>query len=338
MKINRRILSAGAVVVLLSFGVLGCGGGGGADPQTTAKPIKPLSPPRELDITLDGYQGPENVGILMAYQRGYFERLGLSVWIRTPESRLRPLPYVAEEEVALAVSHQPQVVLAGDKEAPVAAFGSLISQPTAALIWPKQLKIGGIADLKGKTIAITGLPFEEAFLESVLARAGLTLDDVKVVRADYELVPTLLSGHADAILGSWNVEGVQLEKMGLKTVVKRLQGLGVPPYEELVLIARPERLAKEPQVIRTFMAALARGTAAAVEDPEAAARLIAQVKGEKVTPALKAEVEATVPLLSKTGEMDPEKASGLIDWMHEQGMVEKEPSVSELFSNDYLGS
>lgn len=314
--------------------LLGCGGS--SDPQTTAKPIKPLAPTRELDITIDGYPGPENVGLLMAYYGHYFEKLGLSVWIRTPESRLRPLPYVAEEEVALAVSHQPQVVLAGDKKAPVAAFGSLISQPTAALMWPKKSKIGGIAGLKGKTIAITGLPFEEGFLESVLARGGLTLKDVKLVRADYELVPTLLSGHADAIFGSWNVEGVELEKKGLKPVIKRVQDLGIPPYEELVLIARPDRLAKESQVIRTFMAALAQGTAAAIKDPETAAALIASNRGEELTPMLKAQVEATVPLLSKTGEMDPEKASGLVAWMHEQGMVENEPSASELFSNDYL--
>jgi putative hydroxymethylpyrimidine transport system substrate-binding protein len=314
--------------------MLGCGGG--TDTQTTAAPVKPLYPTRELDITLDGYQGPENVGILMAYQRGYFEKLGLSVWIRTPESRLRPLPYVAEEEVALAVSHQPQVVLAADKGAPVAAFGSLVSQPTAALIWLKKSKIGGIADLKGKTIAITGLPFETDFLESVLARAGLTLDDVKIERADYELMPALLSGHADAILGSWNIEGAELEARGLEPVVTRLDGLGIPAYEELVLIARSDRLAKEPQVIRAFMSALARGTAAAVEDPEAAARLIAQVKGENLSRALKAEVKATMPLLSKTGEMDSEKASQLAEWMHEQGMIENEPSVSELFSNDYL--
>lgn len=323
-----------AAAAVLCLGMLGCGGG--SDPQTTAKPIRPLSPTRELDITIDGYQGPENVGILMAYYRGDFEKLGLSVWIRTPESRLRPLPYVAEEEVALAVSHQPQVVLAGDKQAPVAAFGSLVSQPTAALMWPKKSKIGGIAGLKGKTIAITGLPFEKGFLESVLARGGLTLDDVKLVYADYELVPTLLSGRADAIFGSWNVEGIELEKKGLQPVIKRVQDLGIPFYEELVLIARPERLAKEQQVIRTFMAALARGTAAAIEDPEAAARLLAKERGESLTPALKAEVKATVPLLSKTGEMDPEKASGLVTWMHEQGMIEKEPSVSDLFSNDYL--
>ncbi|HEX5527534.1 MAG TPA: ABC transporter substrate-binding protein [Solirubrobacterales bacterium] len=333
MKVNRWFFLAGATA-LLALVVLGCGGG--SDPQTTAKPIRPLSPTRELDITIDGYPGPENVGILMAYYGGYFEKLGLSVWIRTPQSRMRPLPYVAEEEVALAVSHQPQVVLAGDKEAPVAAFGSLVSQPTAALMWPKKSKIGGIAGLKGKTIAITGLPFEKSFLESVLARGGLTIDDVKLVYADYELVPTLLSGQADAIFGSWNVEGVELEKKGLQPVIKRVQGLGIPSYEELVLIARPERLAKEQQVIRTFMAALARGTAAAIEDPEAAARLLAKERGESLTPALKAEVQATVPLLSKTGEMDPEKASGLVAWMHEQGMIEKEPSASELFSNDYL--
>ena len=336
MKPNRWNLLVIAIAAALVLGVLGCGGGGDGGTGTAAQPIKPLYPERKLDITLDGYQGPENVGILMAYQRGYFEKLGLSVWIRTPQSRMRPLPYVVEEEVALAITHQPQVVLAGDKEAPVAAFGSLVAQPTAALMWPKKSKISGISGLKGKTIAITGLPFEKDFLESALARGGLTLKDVKLVRADYELVPTLLSGHADAILGSWNLEGAELEARGLKPVITRLDSLGVPDYEELVLIARPERLAKEPQVIRTFMAAVARGTAAAVEDPEAAARLLAKYGVEEMGPTLEAKVKATLPLLSKTGEMDPAKAEGLVSWMHEQGMIETEPSASELFSNNYL--
>lgn len=314
---KRRHVVGVAVAVFASFLLVGCGGGSGT--AETPK-LPPLS--RELDITLDGYPGPENVAIMMAEKRGYFEDEHLKVWIRTPQSRMRPLLYVAGKEVALAVSHQPQVVLAADKGAPVTAFGSLISQPTAALIWLKKSKIGGIADLKGKTIAITGLPFERAFLESILERAGLKPSDVKIEGADYELTPALESGRADAIFGSWNLEGAELEAEGLHPVVTKVQSLGIPAYEEFVLISRSERLAKEPGVIRRFMSAVERGTAAAIEDPKAAVNLIAQLRAEKPSPALKAKVRETLPLLSKSGEMEPGRADRLASWMREQGMVE----------------
>lgn len=303
----------------------GCGGGSGS--------AAPAAPPvtRELDLTLDGYPGPENVALLMAEERGYFEHAHLKVWIRTPQSRLRPLDYVAGGDVALAVSHQPQVVLAADRKAPVVAVGSLISQPTAALIWLKKSKIGGIAGLTGKTIAITGLRFEEELLERALARAGLSRGDVRIERADYELVPALLGGRADAILGSWNIEGAELRARGLNPVIAKVQSLGIPAYEELVLAARSERLAKEPGVLRRLMSAVARGAAAAAEDPSAAADLIARLRAEKVSRTLKAEVAATVPLLSETGQMSSGRAIRLVDWMREQGMIESELSASDLF-------
>jgi putative hydroxymethylpyrimidine transport system substrate-binding protein len=275
----------------------------------------------------------------MAYQRGYFDDVGLRVWIRTPAGRTRPVRYVAEREVALAVSHQPEVALAQGKGVPVTSFGSLIQRPTAAMIWLRKSQIDGIADLKGKTIALTGLSFEKSFLEALLARAGLTLDDVKVTVADYDLVPTLVRGDADAIFGSWNVEGEELKAQGKKPVITKVESLGAPSYDELVLIARPDRLAADPQLIEDFMSALARGTAAAVKDPKAATRTIEHSIGANpdLDPkATKAAVDATLPLLSRDAYMDPGQAERLLGWMQEEGMLQQAPPVAELLTNELL--
>ena len=336
MKVNRWVLFVGAAVVVLPLGVLGCGGD--ASTETAAR-IKPLYPPREVSITLDGYYSAENAGILMARERGYFEDLGIEIGIFEPGSPSRPIPYVTDGEVDLSISHEPQIALAQENGAPIVAVASVVPQPTAALIWLKQSKIGGIADLKGKTIGFAGLPFEKSLLQSILARVGLSLDDVKTENLRYKLVPTLASGQVDAIVGgSWNLEGIELEKRGLQPVVKRVQGLGVPPYEELMLIVRRDRLAKEPQVIRNFIAAMNRGTTAAIEDPKAAANVIASATSDPNRAAIKAELEATLPLLSRSGRMDAEQASGLIKWMNEEGLAPNPPSASEMLTNDYLES
>ena len=350
---SRRILALVLGIVLLA----GCGGQGGeettevhseatahADPtvkveETTERSPKGPGKLRELEVTLDGYEGPENVGIVMAVQRGYFADAGLRVKTTVAATPVRPVEYVVDRSVDLGVSHQPQVVLAKEQGKPIVAVGSLISQPTASMIWLRSSGIEGIADLKGKTIAIPGLSFQKAFLESVLARDGLTLGDVKLKRVRYDLVSSLVDGEADAVFGgSWNVEGVKLEAQGLSPVITRMRGLGVPAYDEQVLIARADAVAKDPKAIRDFMSALARGTAAAVGNPEAA---IASVEGSgEANPDLSrktrdAEFKATLPLLSRNAYMSPVKARRLIDWMFEEGMIPHRPSVSTLFPNTY---
>jgi putative hydroxymethylpyrimidine transport system substrate-binding protein len=281
------------LMAALVCGTVGCGSGSEAEgPKVEVENVT------EMDLTLDGYPGPENLGVVMADQRGYFEEFGLDVWVRTPGSRTRPLFYVAQEEVDLAISHGPQVALAEKKGAPVTAFGGLISQPTAAMIWLKRSGITDVADLKGKTVGITGLPFERNLLNVILKRGGLSLADVKVERFDYDLVPALVKGRADAILGSWNLEGAELEARGLEPVIERVEDLGVPSYDELVLIGRPDFLARNHESIENLMAAIKLGTEAAVEEPQAAAELIAQANADPLSKGTEAATEATVPLLT----------------------------------------
>jgi ABC-type nitrate/sulfonate/bicarbonate transport system substrate-binding protein len=102
-----------------------------------------------------------------------------------------------------------------------------------------------------------------------------------------------------------------------------VQELGIPDYEELVVIAQADLVAENPQLVHEFMSAVARGTAAALNHPAAAVKAVQRT--DEANPELSrrttaAEVRATLPLLSRTGSMDPGKASGLIGWMHEQGL------------------
>jgi putative hydroxymethylpyrimidine transport system substrate-binding protein len=330
----RRVLIASAVGVVF---FIGCGAHGGA--ETAETPAEHPHRTREVNLTLDGWEGPDAMGILMAEKRGYFAGVGLEVAILVPATPNRPVQYVIDGTDDIGISHLPQVVLAKEKGAPIIAVASLVSQPTAAMIWLKKSHIQSIADLKGKTIAIPGLPFQRSFLQSVLARGGLTLSDVKVKSVGYKLVPELASGRADASFGgSWNLEGVRLESRGLEPVITRAQDLGIPSYDELVVIARTDRVAEDPQLIRDFTSAAARGTAAAIEDPIGIAEAIdeaAESNPESSQRVTEAEVEATTSLLSGSGPMDPDQARNLVDWMYEEGMIQRKPPVSELLTNDY---
>lgn len=295
---------------------------------------------RQVRLTLAGQEGPEAAGLLLADKRGYFADLGLTVEVWVPETPIKPIGYVIEGWDDLGVASQPQVALARKQGAPIIALGSLIDRPTAAMIWLERSELGGIADLAGKTIGIPGQSFQMKFLELALARAGLTVGDVNVERVKYDLVQKLVDGKVDAIFGgSSNAEGLDLKSRGQDPVVIPVESLGVPPYEEMVFFARADCVARHPEVIRGFLRALRRGTAAALEDPPAAVRAIqaSEERDPDLTGSdLEAGMKTTLPLLSTTNQMDPRRGSALLAWMREQGMIHRRPPVSELQTNRYV--
>lgn len=348
VRATRWIALLAATVVLFA----GCGEGSETTeasrekPQGTdvcrEKPEEAQARPQEpekLYFGIDGVPSPQNVGVLMASQKNFLSEVGVDPWVRSPVGPFRPIPYVAEGIVDLSVSHLPEVVLAQERGVPVVAIASLVPRPTAAMIWLKRSKIDGIADLEGKTIAIPGVSFQKHFLEVVLAQADLTLADVKVVHGGYDLVPALAAGRVDAVFGgSGNVEGAELEARGLEPVVTGVQSLGIPAYDELVVITGCDRLAEEPQAVRKILAAVNRGTVAAIKDPAEAADAIFAEAFDPNRRAIEAGVKATLPLLSETGRMSLERADRLVDWMLAEGMIERPPAASALLTNDYLAA
>lgn len=288
-------------------------------------------------VALDGWESAETLGLVMAEKKNYFRKARIDLNTLAPVTAALSIPDVVNGSDLIGVAHTPQAIVARGKGAPIVIVGSLVSQPTAAMIWPKKSNIRGIADLKGRTIAIPGVSFQRDFLESILARGGLTLEDVKVKKVGNDLVPALLNGKADAIFGgSGNVEGAELASRGLEPVVTPVGDLGVPPYEELVLVARDDAVAEATELIHEFVAMVARGAAVAADNPKAAEDALASAgesNPETSRRARRVEVSQTLPLLSQSGDVDEGELEDLVAWMYEQGMIRTKVPVSELVTS-----
>jgi len=334
MKPPRIPALAIAVALLaLALGLAACGEkseGEGAEAQPFA-------------LTLDFYPNPDHAGIYMAEKLGYFDEAGLDVSIETPSDPAAPIKLVAAGQSDLAISYEPEVALAHENDLDVIAIGALVNQPLTSMIWLQKSGIKGVADLRGKTVATAGIPYQDAFLETILERAKLTPADVKTVNVGFGLLPALLGGSAEAMLGGFrNVEGVDLRQRGKDPVVTPVDQLGVPTYDELVLVANRKALAADPEKFRLFIAALERGTDAAVERPNAAVDAVLEANNGLDRKLTEAEVEATLPLLGARtpgqpyGYMDPQEWRTFTGWMRDNELISSLPEPSELLSNAYL--
>src|SRR5918995_1557972 len=139
-----------------------------------------------------------------------------------------------------------------------------VQRPLASVIARDRDEIQTPADLADKTVGVTGVPSDDAVLDTVLRADGVAPDDVRRVTIGFNAVAQLAAGRIDAATAFWNAEGVQLKRLGIPTREFRVDEFGAPRYPELVLVARDERLAEE------MGSALASGYDLLADRPEAA--------------------------------------------------------------------
>ncbi len=331
---RHRIVTA-ALALVLTLALAACG----------AKSEEGGGEREALSLTLDFYPNPDHAGIYMAQKLGYFEEAGLDVSIATPSDPAAPVKQVAAGRTDLAISYEPEVALAREQGLDVVAVAALVNRPLTSMIWLKESGIKGIGGLKGKTIATAGIPYQDAFLKTILTRVNLTPEDVKSVNVGFGLLPALVGGSAQAMLGGYsNVEGIDLRERGKAPVVTPVDRLGVPTYDELVLVANRKALEEDAQKVRLFLAALQRGTAAAVENPGAATKAITEANPDLEPKLTAAEVKATLPLLGARegnrpyGYMDPKRWETFAGWMRDNGLIGSLPPAGELLDDSYLPS
>jgi putative hydroxymethylpyrimidine transport system substrate-binding protein len=320
-------------LLVLALGLAACG----------SKSENTKGEPEKLTLDLDFYPNPDHAGIYMAEKEGFFEEAGLDLTIDSPSDPAAPIKDVAAGRADLAITYEPEVALAREQGLDVVAVAALVNQPLTSLIWLKNSGIKGVADLKGKTVSYAGIPYQEAFLTTILRRAKVPESSVKTVNVGFGLLPSLIGGSAQAMLGGYsNVEGVDLQQRGKAPVITPVDELGVPTYDELVFVARRATLEEDGQRIRLFISALRRGTEAAAENPKAATEAILAANTDLEPKLAEAEVKATLPLLAARtpgqpyGYMDPKEWEAFVAWMRDEELISALPKASELLSNAYL--
>ena len=177
----RRAILATAVA-LAALALAACGekgeGSSGADD--------------ELTLALDFYVNPDHAGIYEALELGLFEKAGLEVDPQVPSDPSAPIRQVAAGRADLAISYEPEVLLAHDEGLPVTAVGAIVPRPLTSLISLPAAGIDSPADLRGKTVATAGIPYQAAFMDAILERAGLASGDVQQVDVGFNLLPAVL--------------------------------------------------------------------------------------------------------------------------------------------------
>jgi len=296
----------------------------------------------QLELMLDFFPNGDHAGIYAAEAGKHFDKAGIAVKVRQPTDPSAPIKQVAAGRVDLAISYEPEVLRARDKGLNVVAVGALVRRPLTSIISLPKAGIRTPEDLEGKTVGTAGIDYQSAFLREILLDAGVDPKTVKERNVGFEFAPALLSKRVDATLGAfWNYEGTDLRQKKRDPQILRVDEVGVPTYNELVIVANEDSLERDGNRIRAFLAAVARGTEDMKKDPSGAVKGLLEANPDLDAKLQRAVVEATLPLFLPArgkpfGYQDPKQWQEFAAWMRENRLITEIPDASGAFTNDFL--
>jgi putative hydroxymethylpyrimidine transport system substrate-binding protein len=301
--------------------------------------------PATLRVALDWFPNPDHVALYYALDNGFFEDQNLTVEFKTPSDVTAGLKLVASNQFDLSIFYEGDMFFAAGEGLPVQAVGSLVPQPLNSLMALSDSKVQGPETVAGAKIGVAGLPFDDAILQTIRQTQGLSEDDVQSVNVGFDLVPALLSKQVDAAIGTYfNIEGIHIEsETGEEPVIVKMEELGVPHYDELIIVGNSEKLGTDEaytDAVTRFLAAVTAATEAAQADPEGSLETMKN-NTEYTDEELEAMVPDTLPLLTspmglETGCFDLEGWATFGDWMIDNQLIEEPVDPATIATNDYL--
>lgn len=297
---------------------------------------------QKATLALDWYPNANHAGIYMALNAGAFQSAGIDLDVFTPADPTTVLQTVGAGRDTFGISYQNDVLQARAKDVPVVSIAALVQHPLNCLMVLEDSGIEDPADLKGKTIAITGLPSDEAYVTTILEHVGLTMDDVEIVNVGYDILPALISGKADACIGAyWTHETILAEHEGHPARYFRVEEYGVPDYYELVVVASEDTVSTKPEMVTDFLGALQQGYTAAAADQGRALDVLVAASPDLVRDVEQEGLKLLAPLWTDDGKVafgtqTAERWASYTTWAQENDLLDNGVDPAAAFTTDLL--
>ncbi len=283
----------------------------------------------KFTVILDWFVDTNHAALFAAQYCGAYKAEGLDVSIIPPADPDSPPRLVAAGQADLAVSYQTQLNMMDDHGLALVRVATLVDRPLNTIMALNDSGIHKISDLKGRKIGVSVGGVEEALLGAMLRSNHVSLSDVTIVKVNFQMLPALMSHQLDAAIGGYsNYEVIEAEQMGRHPAVFTPEANGVPPYDELILVASRSRLG-DPRLKR-FILALQKGTECLLEKPDEIWADFIRDHPELNNRLNRAAWAATLPSLAgDPGALDAARYETFQDFLFHAGIISKKLPLDE---------
>jgi len=334
-------LAAPALVALAAAAVaLGACGGGGDDGSNAASGRAALPERTEATLVLDFVPNAVHTGIYCAVENGYYEDNNVDLEIVEPTSTSDTLKLIDHGRAAFGIADGIDVGQQIDRGLGAKAIMAVVQRPLGGVITLRESGITAPGALEDRTVGVTGVPSDEAVLDTVVSDDGGDPGEVDEVTIGFNTVPALEGGRVDAITGYPPADGTQIELDGSPTRSFRLDEWGGPRYPGLVVFSTEQMIESDPELMRGFVDATVHGYEDTIDDPARCLdALLAQVPGMDAELA-EAQLDAYLPLFEagagRFGALEPSALADLSRFLRHTGLAESRITPDRYASDDFV--
>lgn len=285
----------------------------------------------ETKILLDWFPNPNHIPLYCGIEKGFFQEENIHLSIQKIFDPADTIPYLSSQKTDLAIYYMPQAIKAKSKGADFKVIGKLIDRPLNCLLFRKDSGIKSTKDLHGKVVGHAMGSLNSLHLKKICATQNVKPRLVLQLATD--LVAPLTTGRVDAVLGCcWTIEKEQLQELGIETEHIPISNLGIPHYEELIVIANRD-LGLNKEFVSGFQRALQKSIVYCCENPKAAFLLYLKANPDKMLHTQIWEERAwenTYPLFTHEQSFTTDSWKDFSDWMYENGLLGDNIDVEDL--------
>ena len=284
---------------------------------------------QRFTLMLDWFPNIDHLPIYVARHQGYFSQAGLEIKIISPSDTADALKLAATGNVDIAVSYEPQTIIAAARGLEIIAFGRLIEHPLTTLLFMKDSGIETPRDLEGKKIGYT-VPGLMDILLAAFARVN-HIEHYTAVNVGFSIVQSLTAQKVDAVMGPFKTyETVTMAHKGYAVGYFELEKWGIPDYDELIFVTNIKKMKKFETALAAFKNSIDRAIVFTRQNPAEALQLyfkeVPEADPETETDAFR----LTLPYYAHHQKLDPHRWQPFADFALKYGLIEKPVDVRKI--------
>jgi putative hydroxymethylpyrimidine transport system substrate-binding protein len=172
---TRRALAGTLLGACCALALAACGSKQDVISAPAAKPFT---------VMLDFFPNADHAALYAAIAHGDFRAVGLNVTPQAPPDPAAPLKLLAAGKADMAISYEPELLLARDQGLPLVSIAALVQRPLTSIIALPGQHVRKLSDLAGKTVGTAGIPYQAAELRTALQAAGVPPSKVHEVNVE----------------------------------------------------------------------------------------------------------------------------------------------------------
>ena len=296
---------------------------------------------QKIKVVLDWTPNTNHTGLYVALEKGFFKEEGLDVSIIQPGQNSSE-QIVASGNAQFGVSYQESVIHACIQDIPLVSLAAIIQHNTSGFASLKSMNITRPKDFEGKRYGSSGWPTEMEIVRSVMQADSAKYENVTVLQGVTDFFSTI-GKDADFEWIYWGWDGVEAQRRGIELNYIPVKDLNpVFDYYTPVLITNQKAIDADPELVKGFMRAAAKGYNYAIENPKDAADILMKQVPELATN--KEQIYRSLDYLKDEftsdaaywGQQKYEVWQNFIDWLYNKRIIMTGVKADKMFTNDFL--